>query len=362
MIYFLVNNNYHLIDVYEHCNNLKDYKKCLIQIPHTLDTIDNNKNFVDIFTYKTPFEGVKNFFNIFNIKKIERQIKKKLIINKDDILFVYTEFEILNQYIISLFKKAGARIYILNEGFATYLTYGVKSESNLPIKYKMKLFYTKYIIGYNFVKYLYYNNLVFPQIADKYIDGVLLYLNVNILRNISKTVITKNTRKLVLNEKKAIFLNEMMYKYYCSNEEYKDILDDILFRISTSFEEVYFKFHPRETEENRKWQIEIINKFDNIQIIKENLPFENLLYKYNSKYIYSYFSAALFNVNAMGAIPVYIAHLYENISQNDIVQQINTILENSGYKFINKTFDNIEYVGFKSKLEDNSKSIKDFVI
>jgi len=344
-----------MIDVYEHCADLKEYEKSLIQIPHTLESIGKNENFKNIFTFETPFKGLKNFFNIFKVKKIEKKIQKKLDINENDILFVYTEYEILNQYIISLFKKRGAKVYVIEDGgFPTYLTYGVKTDNNLPLKKKVKLFYTKFILGYSFVEYLYYNNLVFPQINEKYIDGVLLYLNVSIVRNIKKYLIQKNTKQLYLDSNKAIFLNEKMYDYYCTSKEYENILEDILWNLSKKFKKVYFKFHPRETKKSKEWQLKIISKFNNVEIIQESQPIEQLLEQYNSKYVFSFLSAALLNVNAMGAIPVYVYHQYEDILKNSVFKQIELILRNTNYKFLS-SYNNFENIGFQSNKKSNKK-------
>jgi len=352
LIYFLVNNNYQMIDVYEHCEHLKDYEKSLIQIPHTLECIDKNDNFKNIFTFYTPFKGKKNFFNILKAKKIEKEINSKLDINKNDILFVYTEFEILNQYIIALFKREGARAYVIDEGFATYITYGVKNEGKLTFKEKIKLIYLKYFLGYDFVEYLKFNNSVFPQINEKYINGVLLYLDANIVRDVKKYLINRNQKRLKLDESKAIFLNEKMYDKYCSKEEYRSILDDIMKNMTGKFEKVYFKFHPRETDENRKWQLEVLKKYSNVQIIEEKAPIENLLGKYDAKYVFSFFSAALFNVNAIGATPVYIYHLYDKISQNNVFKNIDLILRNASYHFIDENYD-LKNVGFENELQNN---------
>lgn len=360
MIYFLVNNNYQMIDVYEHCKNLKNYEKSLIQIPHTLECIDKSKDFGNIFTFNTPFRGVKFFFNIFKVKKREKEILSKLDIDKSDILFVYTEYEILNQYIISLFKKADARVYIIEDGgFPTYLTYGVKSEGGLTLKENIKLFYLKYVLGHKFVEYLKYNNIVFPQINEKYIDGVLLYLDVDIVRNIKKFLIFKNQKKLILDENKAIFLNEKIYDYYCSKDEYSAILEDCILNMTKKFKKVYFKFHPRESNENREWQLEILRKHSNVEIIEEKTPIENVLGKYEAKYVFSFFSAALLNINAMGATPVYIYHLYDKISQNSVFKQVDLILNNANYTFIAENYEVVN-VGFRNK-QNNNITIIDFL-
>jgi hypothetical protein len=279
MIYFLVNNNYHMIDVYEHCANIKDYEKSLIQIPHTLECIDEDENFRNIYTFKSLLNGIKSFFHFFKIKKIEKQIKFDLQINKFDILFVYTEYEVLNQYIMNLFKNAGAKVFVLNEGLATYVTYCARNESKFTLKERVQLIYFKYILKYKFVEFLKYNNMLFPQINELFINGVLLYLDVKIDRNIQKYVIEKSSNFLSLNKNKAIFLNEKMYDHYCSITEHIGMLENCLMIVSNKFETVYFKFHPRETEDNRKWQIDVINKFHNVQIIQENGPMQHLKMK-----------------------------------------------------------------------------------
>lgn len=355
MIYFLVNNNYHMIDMYQHCENLKGYEKSLIQIPHTLDTINSHDAFLKVYTFETPFKGLKNLFNLIKIKKIEKNIIVSLKIASSDVLFVYTEYEVLNQFIIRLFKKAGAKVYIIEDGgFPTYLSYAVKNDSKLPIKKRIKLLYFKYILGYRFLEYLYYNKIVFPQINEKYIDGVLLYLDISIIRNIKKYILIKPIKEFILDEKKGIFLNEKMYEHYCTKQQYELILDNILYNMSNKFQIVYFKFHPRESTENRKWQTEIIKKYTNVHIIEENLPVEKLLEKYNAKYIFSFLSAALLNLNAMGAVPVYMYHLYSEISSNNVFKQINLILKSTKYNFLN-SYENIESVGFKVNEEEDNK-------
>ena len=350
-----------MIDVYEHCEHLKEYEKSLIQIPHTLECIEKNENFKNIFTFETPFKGVRNFLNIFKVKKLEKKIENNLNINKEDILFVYTEYEVLNQYMMSLFKKVGAKVYIINEGLATYLTYGVTNEGGLTVKEKIKMFYVKHVHGYKFVEFLKYNNIIFPQINEKYIDGVLVYLDVSIVRKIKKVLISKNQKAFYLDNNKAIFLNEKMYDYYCSKAEYKVILNDVLSKMTQKFEKVYFKFHPRETEDNKIWQLKIVNSFQDIEVINDTSPIEYLLERYNTKYVFSFLSAALLNVNAMGAIPVYIYHLYDIISKNSVFKQIDLILKNANYNFIDKNY-NVDKIGFGRIIDcDESSTLKDFI-
>jgi len=360
MIYFLVNNNYHYIDTLKHCMDLQNNDKALIQIPHTLTEIKENRHFKDIYTFYTPFKELKNYFNIYKVKKVEKNITKSLNISERDILFVYTEYEILNQYVIDRFHKTRAKVYIIEDGgFPTYLTYSVKSDKSLPVKKLIKLLYLKYILGYNYVEFLYYNNIIFPQISEKYIDGVLLYLDVPILRKIKKYIIQSEQKEVSLDKTKAIFLNEKLYDYYCTREEYEAILDDAMSHLSENFKEVYFKFHPRESVGNRIWQLNIVSKYTNVTLIDNNEPIENILEIYNAKYVFSYLSAALLNLKRIGATPIYIFHMYPELSTNPVFVRIQKILIDLNYKFIND-FDTV-YEDFDFGQNENKINIKSLI-
>jgi hypothetical protein len=361
MIYFLVNNDYHLVDVLNHSRDLKDYEKILIQIPHNLKMLKEHPIFDKCLIYESPFKNKKNFFNFFKIKQIEKQIESLEITNKD-ILFLYTEYEILNQVFIYKFKQKGAKIFIIEDGgFPTYVTYNVDGEKILPLKHLIKLFYLKYILNYKFINFLYYNKIVFPQIEDEFIDGVLLYLDVPIKRNIKKFILRKKDNLVKLDDEKVVFLNEKIYDYYCEKNIYRKILNDILLNLSNNFKKVYFKFHPRETEEDKSWQIDIIQKYKNIKIINDNCPIEDLIEIYNAKYVVSFLSAALLNLTPKGVVPVYIFHLFDEIKNIPVFKNIKYILDKLNYNFLKK-YEDFENVSFKkSNIGNEKKSILDLI-
>ncbi|MDQ5929211.1 MAG: hypothetical protein QG594_989, partial [Bacteroidota bacterium] len=143
MIYFLINNNYHLYDVKLHLNNLANFKVSLLQVPHTLDEITNDiaALFVEVFTFQRLIESKLNYVNIFRLSKLYKNIKNSLHIGSNDVLFVYTEYELLNHYLIACFKNAGAKVYIIDEGIATYLTYSMLSDKPVPVKERFKLWW-----------------------------------------------------------------------------------------------------------------------------------------------------------------------------------------------------------------------------
>ena len=361
MIYFLVNNDYHFVDTLIHCQELKEYDKTLIQIPHTLRVLERHPDFINIFTFDTPFQSLKSLFNLSKIKTTEKIIQGMLQPSKKDILFVYTEFEILNQFIIAYFKKKGARVYVIEDGgFPTYLTYSVHSDKRLPFKQFLKLLYMKYILQYRFLEYWFFNNMVFPQIKAKYIDAVLLYINVNITRSIKKYLIRKNTRQITTNSSSAILLNEKLYEIYCSKHEYMEILDDLLNGLSKQFDNIYFKFHPRETLTDQAWQKTILQKYDNVMIVTDEAPIEQLIDKYSAKYVFSFISAALLNLFPYGITPVYVYHLYPVLKKHPLFEQTTLLLENMGYTFLENINSSVEQVGFSNmSIETNQIELRD---
>lgn len=355
MIYFLVNNNYHLVDVNKHLKSLKDFEKSLIQIPHTLELVKEDENFKNIYTFNSPFIGLKNFFNYFKINQTHNIVKNELIIDKNDILFVYSEYEILNQFIITLFKKSGAKVYILDENsLSTYLTYSVKSDDKLNLKQKIKLYWLKNIIGYKYTKYLYFNGIVFPQLDDKFIDGLLMYNDIKNKRDIKNYLIKNDVVNIKLDSKKAMFLNEKMYDYYCTKEEHSKILNDILNNLSQKFEIVWFKFHPRENEANKEWQYKIIEQYKNVKIVNDNSPIENIIEEYNAKYIFSFFAVALLNLKELGCVPIYLFHFYDEIMRNTAFKEHYLTLQTLNYQFLKDyNIPDFNSVGFNHNISQN---------
>ena len=152
MIYFLVNNNFHLYDVKLHISNFKKQQDfSLIQIPHTLNPQKEDANFKKIFTYQTPFQGKKKI-NFLYIHRLHNKIKSDLQnISEKDFLFFYTEYECLNHYIVKLFKEKGAKTFLIDQGIATYILLNCNSTSvyKLPLRLRIKLFALRKLFGYN---------------------------------------------------------------------------------------------------------------------------------------------------------------------------------------------------------------------
>ncbi|MDQ5921009.1 MAG: hypothetical protein QG673_1065 [Pseudomonadota bacterium] len=384
MIYFLINNNYHLYDVKLHLNNLANFKVSLLQVPHTLDEITNDiaALFVEVFTFQRLIESKLNYVNIFRLSKLYKNIKNSLHIGSNDVLFVYTEYELLNHYLIACFKNAGAKVYIIDEGIATYLTYSMLSDKPVPVKERFKLWWLRNMLGYVNTNFLYLNGIAFPQIKDNYIDAVLLYRDIQLVRNIRKILIYKNIKnssnknmhseniavgnikntnseddKKLVNviynsnltaSNSVIFLNERIYDYYVSFEEYIDILNDVLKNLLIVYDIVKFKFHPREDGMQKNKILPFIQNLPGLEVIDINNPIENIIYIYNTINIASFFSVALFNLHDAGLNSIYVFHKYQALMNQPVFMASKKLLTNMHYNFFDKWEElKLPNVGFK---------------
>jgi len=334
VIYFLVNNNFHYYDVSLHLQSLSENRVSLIQIPHTLDADIDVKEFEENYTFQTPFAGLMSHLKINKIISVQNLIRSKIKPGPDDVLILYTEFEILNQFIVKLFNENGAKVFLLEEGMPTYISYCTKSRVPLSLKFKLKLAYIRKVLRYDFVKYLSLNGFGYPQIEDSYIDGVLFYFDAHIKRRINNYRISKAAKQVRLTDpSKVIFLNEEMYLYYMGWESYLNEMRRVILSLSKQFETVFFKFHPREDQVSRRRIREEIGMLPNLQFVEDDTPVETLIVEIRAKYAVSFFSAALMNLHFMGIDPIYIYPFIPGLLKHDNVKTIQSFLESIRYEF-----------------------------
>jgi len=344
MIYFLVNNNYHLIDALSQVENLNSDEVSLITVNHTLDiTKEHEKIFTEIFTFNKAIEKSVDYINIRKSIKNKKAIKNGLnSINHHDVIFFYAELELQNHYIVELFKTRGAQVFLIEEGLATYITFF--SEEKIK-KYKTKALIKEILIRYVL---LYKNSRVrknvdfdIVTIRDQLIDGALFFGDVkNNQREIKTYTIEKNCLILDKTEEAAvIFLNQDIYAIYVSFDEYLYVLNDILCNLANNFKKVYFKFHPRENEEIRSKIKENIKSIDSISFIKSNHPIENDIEKLSIKNACSFMSNSLLNLSHQGINPIFVIHKYENLSKDKTLNDCIAILEVMGYDFFQEWSD-----------------------
>jgi len=309
MIYYIINNDFHVENIKNHIQ-IKDVKACtIIRIPYSLK--NSCKSISDkIITIQTPFRNRWKFWNPFQFYKTKRIINNISFTKHDKIIFL-TEFDPINQYIVYRAKKEGAEINLLEEGISFYYLYIFKNKDAYDFRSVFKLYYLRYIIGFRFLRYVSVGKLIWLQMPDRYIDTMLLYFNVCVQRDVNIEVIPNNYKKIDgLNERSAVFLSQPLYESYLTLSEYINILIDNIKVISLDYNCFYFKFHPRDSNE---FKALITTKLSNSNIIfSDNITLEDFFLEHKPSTAFSFFSDALFKLRQKG---VKVRFLYKNIPE-----------------------------------------------
>lgn len=290
MIYYIVNNDFHVDNIKGHIYQNKIKNCTIIRVPYALKN-DCKQFATETITIKTPFRNRFRFWNPFMFYKAKSSVNKIYFSSKDQVVFL-TEFDPINQYIIYKAKQKGAQITLLEEGISFYYLYIFKNKNSNDVKSKLKLFYLRYMIGFNFIRYVSVDQLRWLQMKDIYIDRMLLYFNVPVERNIPIEIIENNNVGYSdLNEQKAIFLNQPLYESYLDLNRYLELLANKLQIISMNHDKIYFKFHPRDLRSIKQIIKQKITH-NNITFI-DDISLEDFVVLEKPKHAYSFFSDAL---------------------------------------------------------------------
>jgi hypothetical protein len=342
VIYFIVNNNYQYYDFAGHLSTLKSDEVCLIEIPHTLDE-RQHVGLKSIFTYSSSakYKITKQIVSyISSIRRINNEITPK----STDTLFFYTEYEILNQYLVSRFKDIGARIFLIEDGgFGTYVPFRVVASEILTFKEAIKMAIYRRLPGLSNICFHKLNGHIFPRLPDNRIDSVLLYYPLKIARTIDVKLLKRPYQKpLHIVPNRVIFLNEALYEIYQDSGSYLHGLEQIISHLCKAFDEVIFKFHPRETLEWRqKIRDVVLSRYSKVCIIEENFAIEEVIEAYVPSVAASYFCSALLSLCDRGIQPLYLYHLIPEIEKQPVFIETTKILTEMGYIFV-KNWSNID--------------------
>ena len=296
IIYFLVNNHYQLIDVKKHLSHFKKkkYKIVILVCSRTNLEIElkNLKGFQIINLYSPQIRFRFTWYlNFIKVYKFLKEIRSKLIVNKNTYLFFYTEIDILNHLIVKFIKYNGGTNYIINDaGFATYLNFSnfteiIYAKSFIIRKYILKLI--PFLRNTRLVKGYHYH---FFWLQDHYIDGVIGYKYFSNKRDFPLYLLneTKKTLKISPNNK-VLFLNSMHYSEVLESDldTFLKMHQLIFKKLLKSYSEIIFKFHPRDSEVFRN---EIRKKYQNekrIKLLDSIDDYQNLIIKLKIKCIAS---------------------------------------------------------------------------
>lgn len=288
-------------------------------------------------------------------KCIHKIVKYKFTIRptKDDVLFVFTEEELLNLIFIKRFSKRGAKIYLIEDGAAAYHYYSVPSD---PISKKATII--KYLFRFLFGLKGYYpfniNGYLVPRISDKYYSGICYFFPIKILREIPVVHINKNVDIVArIKSQNAVFLTQPIYRIYLSFQDYTQNLKMIVENLIVKFDILYIKFHPDELNTGDYLKIKsCLPNHKNLVYIEGEDSIEQLVHKFKFDHVISYNSSALMNLLFYGVEPIYLYHLFPFLEDSSTIQ-FTSYLNTLGYNFP-KSLSAIDS-NFQSGLQGNLK-------
>jgi hypothetical protein len=353
MIYFLVNNDYHLLDAQYHAAELTiTGQACtLIRVPHALQLPTPPALFVHEWTFASPVKGRRWIAAWLRYGSIPARLAAQLHPDSRDTLVVYTEYELVNHFLINLFKDRGAKVFHLEDGgVGTYLAFSRLPAERLTLKERVIGAMTRMLPGLRDTRFHKINGVVFPWRPDHLIDALCLYRQVEVARELRVEVIHGPGLPAVsVRAGRVLFLNERIYDHYQGDVAYLAGLDLILTSLCRGYREVLFKFHPRETDEWKSRVTTLIaEKHADIQIVQETLPVERLLQTYAPEALASYFATTLLNLQGTGIQPLYLYHLLPDLAEQPMFRQLTFLLSQWGYCFA-RTWDDI-HAGYESHL------------
>ncbi len=357
MIYFLINNNHQYYDLKLHLSEINKQDVSLIIVPYMLDESEL-VGFGRTYTYPRAFKP-RLIVQARNHIRQKRLVEKEIQPGQADVLFLYTEFDLLNQYIVTHFKHNGAKVYLIEDGgLATYLPFRMLNGEQLSVREKIKQWVYRLLPGLHTLRLHKLNGHTFPQMADKYIDGLCMYRPVPIRRNIPTILLRRAIKQTKISPTigTVIFLNEPVYYIYQKPDDYLVGLKIIIQSLSGGFDDVLFKFHPRE---NAFWRMritqEVLDRFPNLKVIEDDRAIEEVIESYRPSVAASYFSAGLLNLLDRGVEPLYLYNLLPNLSLQPVCREATAVLLELGYNFITE-FSGANS-GFKSGLMSSIDNI-----
>lgn len=342
MVFILVNNNYHLLDLEPYLSELDGQSPKLIKVPHTLSLTEFDAHFDEVIEFAPFHAALRNIIRPGYGQATFREIRERIKPEKHDVLIVFTDYEVVNQYIISLFHENGARVVMLEDGMAT-VSVGNLKEGPVHFKTSIVRWILRNKYGMKYLNILEGNNFPLPVISDMYVDVLGLSIKAPLLRNIPVCQLRPPVSISANTDNDAVqFINQDLYNLnLMTMQEYREALTDILTAMTRNFLRVIFKCHPREKEEDIAQYQDIIAKFPSVTLVKGLEPIEAQAKQYMPRYNVSFYSSALKSLYFKGAEPLYVFHLIPSLWNSAFGKVLYDYLHFINYKFIN-SFDDIK--------------------
>jgi len=336
MIYFVVNNNYQYLEAARLAAEMEGMPCRLIAFPHTLALPADQQVFESVIVLETP-AGQPWLKAWQDYLTIGGRLRKVLAPAAEDVLVLFTEFELLNHLTAIQFKRAGARVYLIEDGgVGSYIPLALEQPEAFSTKDRVYAGMIRAIPGLLHTHFTKFDGVVCPLLADRFIDGVLLYRNVAIRRKIPVMLVARPVASRVeVAAGRVVFLNQPFYSEHIQSEEaYTDGLHKIMTALCDGFPEVFFKFHPREPKEARDAIArDVLAAFPKVTILNGNGPFESMLAQLRPEAVASYNSTPLFNLVATGVQPMFVYSLLPDLRGLPSFRTMHELLEAWHYRF-----------------------------
>ncbi|MDC1398234.1 alpha-2,8-polysialyltransferase family protein [Octadecabacter sp.] len=300
----------------------------------------------------------KNWLCVIPCLIVCAEIRNKIHPKKSDTLVLYSEYEPLNHYIVEIFKKAKAKVCLIEDGIPSYIQNAYIESDPLTIKQLIYQRLTKYLAKIKNYQVINVRGARHARICDKLIDFVIYYRSISMQRNITQFIAQYPNQILELNSNTALFVNQPIYEGYLSFDKYSEYLVKAVDSLA-SFEKVYFKFHPREKREIKN-KIRSILKHtkQNLIYVNDDDNVEDVARKYKPIVAASFFSSALMSLQAQGVEPVFLYKLFK-LDEFGPLENLSLVLNELNYNFPESKLEiNKNYVsglksisGFKSVSE-----------
>tara|TARA_R110000850_G_scaffold161802_1_gene286416 strand:- start:11496 stop:12530 length:1035 start_codon:yes stop_codon:yes gene_type:complete len=331
--YFLINNNFHLRDVLERVEHFKLVDVTLICVPHTLELEEVEKLKFDYYIFNSPLTERLGWLRISKFLKSISNVKKSLCLNSLDELYIYTEYELLNHFIVNQFVSVKAKVNLIEEnGLASYALNKVACNNNLnylavrhPKTFLAQLFYSGI-----FTKCYVSGREIFPILPDHTYSKVIYYSDVSCQRKFKPIVekwklLSSPNRKndlMPIDSRRlaVLFLSQDVYNFYMTVEEYLLYLTTVDNDILSNYEQVYFKFHPREV--GTEIEAKVRGLFPSFTYIESNSPVETLVDTMKPELVVSFFSSALINLYRSGWCIQFTLSKWGGLEHNELLTAV----------------------------------------
>jgi len=195
IIYFLVNNNYQYLEAERLACELRAAGRstALVAVPHTLTLELDPVLFDPIITLLTParLPWRRAWLGYLRARS---HLRVELPVTSEDTLLVFTEFELLNQLVAITFKERFASVYLIEDGgVGTYIPLALKKHERYNWKNRVVQAMIHLIPGLSRTGFTKFDGILFPMLNDCYLDGVLLYRQMAIVRRVPVSVVARPT-------------------------------------------------------------------------------------------------------------------------------------------------------------------------